>query len=367
MDYNKHKIIMTGGGTGGPVTPLLAVADLLRKTDPAYEFLWLGTTSGPEKAMVEAKQIPFSHIASGKWRRYFSLQNFFDIFNIIFGFVQSLIKLSNEKPGLVMSAGGFVSVPIVWAAWILRIPVFIHQQDVRPGLANKLMSPFAKVITVTFEKSLNDYGKKALWTGNPVRTEFKERSKDENKDKGFEVFSFKKNLPVILVVGGGTGSLAINMLLTKSLPDLTKYAQVIHVTGAKNTGSHPLKWVDKENSENYKAYDFLDEYMMSHALHIADVVISRCGMGFLTELSFLEKASILLPLPDSHQIDNANLFREKEAAMVLDQNLISSSELTKHIKKLLRDDALRRRMQDNISSIIKKDAEEYIVNLISRV
>jgi UDP-N-acetylglucosamine--N-acetylmuramyl-(pentapeptide) pyrophosphoryl-undecaprenol N-acetylglucosamine transferase len=363
----KIKILMTGGGTGGPVTPLLAVIDTLRKSSNKYEFLWIGTSYGPERDMVEQKRIVYYQIASGKWRRYFSIKNIFDIFNIIIGFFQSIIILFSQKPDLVMSAGGFVSVPTVWAAWLLQTPVFIHQQDLVPGLANKIMAPFASVISVTFEKSLSDYGQKAVWTGNPVREEFKDMLGDANKNKAYELFGLNPNLPVILVVGGGTGSLALNMLVTQSLPYLAKHVQLIHVTGAKKSSISPLKWVDSENSASYKKFEYLDAQKMSFAVQVADVVVSRCGMGFLTELSYLSKASILIPLPDSQQVINGDFFRENEAAIVLDQNSLDSDEFIRQIRNVLHDEDLRHKIQSNINSIIKKNAALSIVELIEKI
>ncbi|MCU0679037.1 MAG: tryptophan synthase subunit alpha, partial [Planctomycetes bacterium] len=150
MSDNIFKICLTGGGTGGSVSPLLAIVDDLRarkQPDIKYDFYWLGTNSGPEKEMVAKEKIPFKAIAGGKLRRYFSWQNFLDPLKIIFGFGQSLLFLANWRPHLVISAGSYISVPVVWAGWILRIPVLIHQQDYEPGLANKLMAPFAKKIT----------------------------------------------------------------------------------------------------------------------------------------------------------------------------------------------------------------------------
>ncbi len=148
------KILLTGGGTGGSVVPLLAIVDEMKKqSDKEYNFLWLGSKKGPEKEMVEAENIRFRIILSGKWRRYFSIKDFTDLFKIKLAFWQSILIIIKEKPSLVISAGSFISVPVVWAAWLWRVPALVHQQDVRPGLANRLMAPFATVITVAFEKS----------------------------------------------------------------------------------------------------------------------------------------------------------------------------------------------------------------------
>ena len=245
-ENKKYKILLTGGGTGGSVAPLLAVAEELNNpiNPPAplckggkYEFLWLGTKYGPEKEMIastsfgagEKAGIKFRAISGGKWRRYFSLKNFSDLIKIKIGFWQSLWIMIKWRPDLVISAGSFISVPVVWAAWVLRVPILIHQQDVQPGLANKLMAPLAKVVTVTFEKSLNDYGKKAVWLGNPTRRSL------EIPNPKFQIQNLNNNLPVVLIVGGGTGAEAINDLVWQSLGELTKFCQIIHITG-KNKG-----------------------------------------------------------------------------------------------------------------------------------
>ena len=168
-------IILTGGGSGGPVTPLLALADDLRAG--GFDIAWIGTRAGIEKQIVSEAAIPYHSIAAGKFRRYFSWHNIIDPFKILVGFFQSISLLTTLGPRLVITAGAFVSVPVVWAAWALRIKVIVHQEDIRPGLANRLMAPCADVVTVTFEESLKDYGNKARWTGNSVRQEFRNAAK----------------------------------------------------------------------------------------------------------------------------------------------------------------------------------------------
>lgn len=171
---DKILIALSGGGTGGPVVPLLSVARVLKRQHQEVEFLFFGTISGPELSLVKNEEadlnIKYLAIQSGKFRRYFSWRNFSDLFLIIFAFFQALFLLAKYRPQALFSAGGFVAVPPAWAARILRIPVLIHQQDFRPGLANKIIAPIASSRTVTFEKSLQDY-KNAIWIGNPIDEE----------------------------------------------------------------------------------------------------------------------------------------------------------------------------------------------------
>ncbi|HTW96260.1 MAG TPA: glycosyltransferase, partial [Candidatus Methylomirabilis sp.] len=217
MENKAKKILLTGGGTAGSVSPLLAIAEDLR-AQGGFDFLFVGTKNGIEKQMVKEARIPYRSVAAGKLRRYFDWRNFVDVFKIKLGFWQAFFLMIKERPDLVMAAGGFVAVPVVWAAWLLRVPVIIHQMDIRPGLANKLMAPFARVITVTFEKSLADYGAKAIFTGNPIKKSLRAmryalREDDfKKREAAVRRFGLKSGLPVIFVVGGGTGAEGINKL-----------------------------------------------------------------------------------------------------------------------------------------------------------
>ena len=388
------KIILSGGGTGGSVAPLLAVAEELTSPRPSpspgegvasfikgsasperqrgegkggFEFLWIGTKSGLEREMValagsapgEKMEIKFKAIAGGKLRRYFSWRNFIDPFLILVGLWQAFFIMLKWRSDLVMTAGSFVSVPVVWAAWILRVPVLVHQQDARPGLANKLMAPFARVVTVTFEESLKDYGKKAVWTGNPTRLR---REIPNSKFQIPNYFNLKKEFPVVLVVGGGTGARAINELVWQSIDELNKFCRIIHITGKDKFPNSRISQFP--NSQNYKHFDFLNIDQMAEAYAAADVVVSRAGMGVLTELSCLGKPAILIPMPDSHQEENAEIFGEKEAAVVLNQKELAGGQFAKEIEKLVNDKSLREKLNKNISEAIKRGAGERMVKII---
>lgn len=355
MTKNKtYKILLTGGGTGGSVTPLLAVASDLeaefKKQGRDLEFFWLGTKYGPEREMVERAGIKFKSIIGGKWRRYFSLENLLDVFKIKIAFWQAFFILLKWQPDLAVSAGSFISVPAVWAARVLGAKVLVHQQDARPGLANKLMSPLAKVVTVTFEKSLADYGKKAVWIGNPVRKQPAIK----------KYFAFNNDLPIVLILGGGTGAVAINKLVVESLSELVKFCQIVHVTGKQKIISN-----QKSAIKNYSVYEFLGAEQMTDALKLADLVVTRAGLGFLTELSYLGKPSIIIPMPNSHQEDNAEMF--KDASLVLEQKNLTAAKFTAEIKNLIDNRELLQKLSRNIGQVMKPGANQAMVKIILRL
>jgi len=344
------RVILTGGGTLGPVTPLLAVAYALRSKNPDVKFLWIGTRKGPERKLVREKKINYKAIFSGKWRRYLSLRNFFDLFLIIFGGIQSFFILLRYKPDIIVSAGGFVAVPVCWAGWLLRIPIIIHQQDIQKGLANSLCASFAKKITTAFEKSLRDFPKeKTTWVGNPVRQEITEGSKEQ----GIKRFNLLKNVPTLLVLGGGTGSEFINRLILESLPELTDFCQIIHITGGR---------IEARLKDRYHSYKFLGREM-ANAYAVSDIIISRAGMGVLSELSALGKPSILLPLT-GHQEKNAMYFAEEDGAVVLRERGLMKDKFIGEVKGLLEDTGRQRELGENIRKIFPKNAAENLAEVV---
>jgi UDP-N-acetylglucosamine--N-acetylmuramyl-(pentapeptide) pyrophosphoryl-undecaprenol N-acetylglucosamine transferase len=346
----KNKIILTGGGTGGSVTPLLAVADELGYED--FEYLWLGTRRGPEKTMLAKEQIAFKPIIATKLRRYFSLKTLFAPLFFACAFIQSFFIILKFRPAWILTSGSFVSVPVVWAGWLLGTKILVHQQDVMPGLANKLMAPFAKVITVTFKKSLEDYGKKARWVGNPIRVR-----KLIAADKS--IFNLKKGLPVVFIFGGGTGAEFLNQLVVDALPALTKFCQVIHLTGKGK--QLPLG----TNFANYYPYDFFSYDKMLAAYQAADIVVARAGLATITELSYFGKPSIIIAMPRTHQVANATLLESETAALVLDQPILEPEFFVKEIRELLADKARQKEYGDNIKKIIKPEAARAIAQLIN--
>jgi len=355
---NKNKIILTGGGTLGSVMPLIALyQELIKQGNPTDNFLWVGTQTGPEKDFIDKYQLKFQAINSGKLRRYFSWQNILDFLYLIIGFIESLVIILDFKPNLIISAGGFVSVPLVWAARLGGKKIIIHQQDLRPGLANKLMAPAANKITVTFEKSLNDFDKsKAVWTGNPLREEITKTNDRRPITDDFKKFNLVEDKPVLLVLGGGTGAMSLNKIIIDSLPELLNYCQIIHLTGKG-------KLIPRENFSGYRAYQFLNEELPL-VMKLANVVISRAGMSALTELSYLGKPTVVIPIPNSHQEDNAEYFAEREAAIYLKQKDLTKHKLIDVIKDLFENKEKRERLGNNFRDSIKQGANEGYINEI---
>lgn len=365
-ELKNKTIILTGGGTGGSVAPVLAIAEIIKHSKLEIHnsmFVWIGTNNGPEKNLVRHHGIEFISIHSGKLRRYFSWKNFSDPFKILLGFFQSLYVLTYMKPSLIISAGSFVSVPVVFAGWLLRIPVLVHQLDSRPGLANKLMAPFAKVVTVTLEKSLKDYGDKAVLIGAFIRESFR----DIKLSKKFiqEKLGLKSEKPAVLVMGGGTGANAINNLVVENINELSKFCQIIHITGKGKQSE--LNFKLEENFKEYKSFEFLNTDGLIKVFGVADLVVSRAGMATLIELSQLAKPSIIIPMPDSHQEDNAKILSDANAAIVLNQNNLSTSDFVYNIKKLINDDILKKILSDNISTVIKRGDSVKIEHLINNL
>lgn len=365
VNNGRKKVLLSGGGTGGSVSPLLAIFDELKEKD--YDFCWVGTEDGPEKSMVGKEGIEFFVIRSGKFRRYFSWRNFIDPFFVILGFFDSCKILKKCRPDIVMSAGGFVSVPLVWAAWLKRIPIITHQQDARPGLANKLMCHFSRVVTTAFQSSVKDFCKKAIWIGNPVRRQFIDLQEKNNREESLKKFNLKSDKPIIFVMGGGTGSIFLNILIVKSLQELTKNFQIIHITGKDRGVRPPLEWKYDLHAEDYHKFEFLDISQIVDAYNVADIVVSRCGMGALTELSFLQKVSILIPIPSSHQEDNARIFKDNEAALVLDQNYLDSHKFIKSINSIFYDQKKQEMLKKNIGKIIRRDAVREMEKIIIQI
>ena len=352
MDKN-IKIVLSGGGTGGTVTPLLAIAREFYRKYHNTSFLFFGTHSGPEKMLAEevAKDIPLTFVPmlSGKWRRYFSFKNFTDFFNIGGAFFQAIYLLKKEKPNLVISVGAFVSVPLVWAAKLLHIPVLIHQQDLRPGLANRLMASAASVITVTFPSSLEVYGSKAILTGNPYSL-----PSLPSKEVIFKKYNLDLTKPLILIFGGGTGSVSINEAVKNNLTELLAVTQVIHVFGAG-------KLID-ESRQGYFCTEFLNNLDLISAMAVSDVILARPGLGTLTELSALKKASILVPMPNSHQEDNAQACANSGAAIYIEQKDLEN-KLVRVVTELLSSSDKRRALETKMASIIKSGAADAIVDI----
>jgi UDP-N-acetylglucosamine--N-acetylmuramyl-(pentapeptide) pyrophosphoryl-undecaprenol N-acetylglucosamine transferase len=354
----KKTIILSGGGTGGSVAPLLAIAEEIKRKDSQVNFLFVGTRKGkPEKKMVQESHLPFCAIFSGKLRRYFSWQNFIDPFYIILGFVQSFFILLKYRPWAVVSAGGFVAVPLSLAARLVRVPVFIHQQDIVPGLANKILAPLAEKITVSFKKSLSDFpSKKVVFTGNP----FRKIILQGDRARAFHRFNLQTGLPVLLIMGGGTGAKNINEFIFKIIPCLVKFCQVIHLTG-KNKGQAIVQ--EDLTINRYHQIEFLTREMPD-VYKVADLVITRAGLGALTELSVLAKPSLVVPIVDSHQEINAQYFKEKEAIVLVREKELIADKFLNQVENLIKNQEELNRLSRQIHQLAQLRAGEKIADLI---
>ncbi len=348
------KILFAGGGTLGSVTPLLAVAERLCQLDQQVKLFWLGTATGPEKTLVAESHIWFRSIPGGKWRRYWSWQNFIDLFKLDIGCIVALYWLIYLKPQIVVTAGSFISVPVGWAAWILGIPVIIHQQDVIPSLSNKLLQPVAKKITSVWPTGYFDQ-KKLVVVGNPIRHNF---LNPRPKDKILEQLGFTTKQPVVLMVGGGTGAEFLNNLVADNLPKLLQFAQIIHITGQKK-----LRVPD---TNSYRSFALVTKELFDF-FTAADLVVTRAGMGFLSELGSLAKAAIVIPIPQSHQEFNAEYLTTNQAAYVLSQNNLTAELFINTIASLLSDAATRQSLGANLKKLFPSDADVKIAEIIKQL
>ena len=304
------RIVFTGGGSGGPTTPLLAVYEelvvKLGKNQIAAEF-W-GTSNGTEKAMVVRVGIPYEGIPSGKLRRYWSWQNLIDPIFIILGFIVGLLKLMRFRPHIVVSAGSFVSVPIAYAAWLLRIPHVILQMDVQPGLANRLMAPVSSVLAYIFEQTASHFPsitRKKI--GPVVRAEIKNAIPTQADAQ----FGLNAEKPLLLITGGGQGATGLNRAVETVMEYWLETFQIVHLTGK----SHPPL---SSSHADYHAYSMVNEGM-GHLLARSDLVVTRAGLGTLGELALLSKDAVIVPHPDSHQELNGAVIADAGAGAILGQ------------------------------------------------
>ena len=357
------RILLAGGGSGGPVAPLLSVAKKIHSLHKSSNFLLVGTNNGPEQQMAEAANIPFVAIPAGKLRRYFPWATFLAPCLAVAGMYKAYGILKSFRPNCVFAAGSFVQVPVVWMAKFLHIPVVIHQQDLVPGLANKLCQLAADKITVTFPESLKEFSSnlgllykknsdKVVLTGNP----FREELADGQIERARKTFGLNSNLPTLLVLGGGTGAEFFNTLISGCLPNLAKTVQIIHVTGKNKTAGAPC--------ENYHSYEFLNGQDLADAYAAANMVLSRAGLSTITELSNLAKMSIIIPMPNSHQEVNAGYVLEKQAAIVLRQSRVTSTGFNSLIRKLLFAQEAKKLLEQNIGDLVLKNATKKIADII---
>ncbi len=319
------KIILTGGGTAGHVTPNLALIPSLK--EHGYEIQYIGSYQGIEKKLIEDAGIPYHGISSGKLRRYFDLKNFTDPFRVLKGYGEALKILKQYKPDVVFSKGGFVAVPVVLAAKHFRIPTIIHESDMTPGLANKICIPSAKKVCCNFPETLKYLPKeKAVLTGSPIRKELLEG----DRLTGLQYAGLSAGRPVILVIGGSLGSVTVNNAVRKILPKLLSHYQVIHICGKGNL-DEGLK-----GTAGYVQFEYVDA-PLKHLFAAADVIVSRAGANSICEILALRKPNVLIPLSAAasrgDQILNAKSFEKQGFSTVLEEENLTEASLYQAISE----------------------------------
>lgn len=350
------KILLTGGGTAGHVTPNIALLSRLREAE--YDISYVGTYNGIEKQLITEQQIPYYGISSGKLRRYFDLKNFSDPFKVVKGFGQSLRLMRKLKPDIVFSKGGFVSVPVILAAKVCKVPSIIHESDLTPGLANKIAIPYAEKVCCNFPETLKYLPEgKAVLTGSPIRKELL----SGDKEKARKLCNFHKDKPVLFIIGGSSGSKFINDTIRGLLPELLKTYQVIHMCGKGNI-EESLK-----NTAGYKQFEYIGDEL-NDIFALADLVISRAGANSICELLALKKPNILIPLSANasrgDQILNAQSFEKQGYSVVIEEEVITPEKFLNMIHEAYKN---RERYIHAMNKSNMIDSVEKIFSLIEEV
>lgn len=350
-------IAVTGGGTGGHIFPTIAVIEELRRRD-IDDVIWIGERRGKEQLWAGKLQVPFYGIRTGKLRRYFSLKNFFDGFGVLTGICQSFFLLLRKKPDLLFSKGGFVSVPPVIAASVLRIPVVTHESDIIPGLATRIIALRASVLCVSFKRTGDFFAKKqVVYTGNPVRTVIKNGS----GERGRSFLGFSGTRPVVTVLGGSLGASSINRAVWEMCKKYELSFNLVHQCGKGNRKDA------FSGSRGYRQFEFIYE-QIGDIIAASDLIISRAGAGALYEIGVLRRGSILVPLPTSksrgEQIENACYFEENGASVTIEDEQLNGETLYKTITRLLKDKKALESMGKNAGLLCRPEAEVMIADII---
>lgn len=350
------KIVLTGGGTAGHVTPNIALLPKLKEA--GYEIYYIGSYDGIEKKLIEEFNIPYFGISSGKLRRYFDIKNFTDPFKVLKGYSEAAKLMKKIKPDVVFSKGGFVTVPVVIAAHRKKIPTIIHESDMTPGLANKLCIPSATKICCNFPETISHLPEgKANLTGSPIRAELLSGNKDEAR----KFCGFSDDKPVVLIIGGSLGAAAVNDAVQKILPQLLPKYNVIHLCG-KGKLDESLK-----GTAGYVQYEYIKKEL-ADLFALADVVISRAGANAICELLALKKPNILIPLPAAasrgDQILNANSFKKQGFSEVIDEEKITDDLLLETINNVYNN---RSKYVEAMEKSPQQNGVEAVISLIKEV
>ena len=350
------RIILTGGGTAGHVTPNIALLPRLKEL--GYDIQYIGSYTGIEKELIEPFGIPYHGISSGKLRRYFSVQNFTDPFRVLKGFREAHKLIRQLKPDVIFSKGGFVSVPVVLAGKRCKVPVIIHESDMTPGLANKIAIPSAAKVCCNFPETLKSLPEgKAVLTGSPIRQELL----SGNKIAAMDMCHFTSDKPVILVIGGSLGAVAVNNAVREALPELLKDFQIIHLCG-KGKMDESLKDV-----EGYCQFEYIKNELRN-LFALADIVISRAGANAICELLALHEPNLLIPRSANasrgDQILNARSFERQGFSLVLEEEQLTKETLLNAVKTLYEN---RTTFINSMKNSGQQDSIGTIISLIEEV
>ena len=352
-DKPSKKIVLTGGGSAGHVTPNIALIPALKKA--GYEIYYIGSYNGIEKKLIEDYNIPYFGIATGKLRRYFDPKNFSDPFRVLKGFTEAVKLLKRIKPDVVFSKGGFVSVPVVRAAGALKIPYLVHESDMTPGLANKLSMSGAKKICCNFPETMRLLpADKAVLTGTPIREELGLGDKEVGK----ELCGFEDDKPVLMVIGGSLGAQSVNETVRYALPRLLPYFNVVHICGKEKMDNLKL------TVPGYKQFEYVKNELKD-IFAMADIVVSRAGANSICELLALKKPNILIPLSTKSsrgdQMLNARSFEQQGFSLVIDNDDLDEDILVETIEDLYKN---REKFIENMNKSNLHSATNTIVKLI---
>lgn len=365
---SRFRIMLVGGGTGGHFYPLISIAEALNATQAPPVLYYIGPEPF-DAPVLERHGITFVYCPSGKLRRYFSFNNFIDIFKVAGGFFVALVKLFVIYPDVVVSKGGHTSVPVLAAAWFLRIPVIVHESDAVPGRANKFGARFARHVAVSYEATGAHFknAHNVVFTGIPIRRELIGMA-DGNERTHLGINS---DLPIILIIGGSLGAERINNLILESLNKLLPRYEVIHQTGRDHfeviTNSVVRLITDEALLEHYHPVAFLDGATLNRALHAASLVISRAGSNSIHEIAIHGKPAILIPIPESISHDqrtNAYTYARASNATVMEEHNLTVGLLVPEIERIMQNQDIYQSMVDGAGTFAIRNASETIASLI---
>jgi UDP-N-acetylglucosamine--N-acetylmuramyl-(pentapeptide) pyrophosphoryl-undecaprenol N-acetylglucosamine transferase len=332
---------------------VIAVAEAIRELRPGAEFLYVGTAGGPEAALVREAGFPFTSVRTGRLRRFATWRNLTDPALVAWGMAEATRVVRDFRPDVGFGAGGFATVPPLMAAHLQRVPIFVHQQDVLPGLANRMLAPFARLVTVALAETRPLFRtRNTRVVGNPVRKAILQG----NPERGRQSLGLRETGPVVLVTGGGTGALRLNEITVEAARRLVPEVELVHLTGAR-------KAVGGFNHPQYHPVEFLAGEM-ADALAVADLVVTRAGMSSLSEVAALHKPSIVVPMPQSHQEANAAVVSRRQAGIVLREDSLTGEQLAESIRNLLADAPQRQALGEAAAQFLPPESARTLANVL---